>query len=205
MAGATRINFPGLVEPAGLVVGFLDRRQRRQYRGLVPAVPRTARTAGRPCRRRVRHRADAAALRRLCVRLRLPLVPAARGCAADLPVRPLAVERRGRPVGRDRGRDLLRGAVGDHPLPARHDDGSGHHLERRMGDRAADPDRGMFLLVCGADHQLSRQCHREFDMGGCLLRHRHRALPVAAGVRRRRFARSSPSRSSGLPAIWCFS
>ena len=34
-------------------------------------------------------------------------------------------------------------------------DGRGHHAERRLGDRAADRDRGMLLLVRGADHQLS--------------------------------------------------
>ena len=160
--------------------------------------------AGQP-RRRVRHRADAVALRGLCVRLRLPLVPAARGCAADLPVRHLAVERRRRPVGRDRRRDLLRRAVGDHPPPARHDDGRGHHLERRVGDRAADPDRGMLLLVCGADHPLSRQRHRKFDLGGCLLRRSASGFAGCCRSSTGRFARSSSSPSSGSPAIWRFS
>ena len=144
-----------------------------------------------------------AALRGLCVRLRLQVVPAARGCAADLPVRHLAVERRRRPVGGNRGRGLLRGAVGDHPAPARHHDGSGHHRERRVGDRAADPDRGMLLMVCGADHQLSGQRHREFDLGRCLLHRRDRALPAAAGIRWRgpRRPRRRDRRDCGLSGV----
>jgi hypothetical protein len=43
-------------------------------------------------------------------------------------VRRPAVERCRRPAGSNHGRELLRGAAG-------HDDGSGHHLERRVGDR----------------------------------------------------------------------
>ena len=132
-------------------------------------------------------------------------LPSARGCPADLPVRHLAVERCRRTVGGNHRRDLLRGAVGDYSAPTGHDDGSRHHLERRVGDRAADPDRGMLLMVCGADHQLFGQRHRKFDMGRCVLRGRDRPLPAAAGVSMVRFARSLSSRSSGLPAIWRFS
>src|SRR5215475_6599532 len=75
------------VESPGVVVGDADAGQPRQYRAVVPALPRTARAAGR------QHGADAAALRDLRVRLRLPLGAAARRCAAHLSVRHLAVER----------------------------------------------------------------------------------------------------------------
>ena len=44
------------------------------------------------------------------------------------PVRDPAVEHGGRPVGGDRGRDLLRRAVGDDPVPAGHDDEIGPSL-----------------------------------------------------------------------------
>ena len=163
------------------------------------------RTADRQSRQHVRHPAHAAALRGLCFWLRVQIVPAARGCSADLPVRHLAVERRRRPVGRNRGRDRLRGAVGDHPAPAGHDDGSGHHLERRVGDRAVDPHRGMLLMACGADHQLSGQRHREFDLGRCLLHRRRLAFAGCCRSSMVRFAWSSSSRSSALQAIWRFS
>ena len=161
-----------------------------------------SRTAGRQLRRRVRHRAHAPPLCGLCFRLRIQVVPAARGCSADLLVRHLAVERHRRTVGGNRRRDLLRGAVGHYPAPTGHDDGSGHHLERRVGDRAADPHRGMLLMVRRADHQLFGQRHRKFDMGRRLLRGRDWPLPVAAGVSTVRFAWPSPSRSSGLQAIY---
>ena len=45
---------------------------------------------------------------------------------------------------------------------------SGHHLERRRGDRAADRRGAVLLVVRGVDDQLSGQCHRKFDMGGRL-------------------------------------
>src|SRR5487761_2244503 len=61
--------------------------------------------------------------------------------------------------GSTRGRDLFCGAVGDHPSPTRRDDGIGHHPERRVADRAVDPDRGMLLVVCSAAHPLSGQRH----------------------------------------------
>src|ERR1700675_5008766 len=47
MAGA--VDFPGLVESSGLVVGCVDPGQRREYRDLVLAVP-SAPTAGRQFR-----------------------------------------------------------------------------------------------------------------------------------------------------------
>src|SRR5882724_1392888 len=141
MAGAGK--FPGLVKSSGLVVGSVDRGQRRKYRGLVLAVPPVPRTADWRSRQHVRHRAHAPPLCGLCVWLRIQVVASARRCSADLLVRHLAVERCRRPVGSNRGRDLLRGAVGDYPASAGHDDGSGHHLERCLGDRAADPDRGV--------------------------------------------------------------
>src|SRR5450631_2778886 len=182
MAGA--VKFPGLVKSAGLVVGSVDPGQRRKYRGLVLAVPPAPRTADWRSRRHVRHRAHARALCGLCFWLRIQVVPSARGCSTDLLVRHLAVERCRRPVGSNRGRGLLRGAMGDYPAPTGHDDGSRHHLERRVGDRAADPHRGMLLMACGADHPLLGQRHRKFDMGCCLLRRWDWPWPVAAGVRR---------------------
>ena len=103
MAGA--VKFPGLVKSPGLVVGSADAGQRRKYRGLVRAVPPAPGTAGRQSRQCVRHRAHAPPLRGLCFWLRIQLVPSARGCSADLPVRHVAVERCRRPVGRNRGRD----------------------------------------------------------------------------------------------------
>src|SRR3984893_15827259 len=120
MAGA--VKFPGLVKATGLVVGSVDHGQRRKYRGLVRAVPRAPRTADRQSRQHVRHPAHAPALCGLCFWLRVQIVPSARGCSTDLSVRHVAVERCRRAVGRDRGRDLLRGAVGDYPAPAGHDD-----------------------------------------------------------------------------------
>src|SRR6202048_3198528 len=181
MAGA--VKFPGLVKSPGLVVGSVDPGQRRKYRGLVLAVPPAPRTADWQSRLHVRHRAHAPPLCGLCFWLRIQVVPSARGCSADLLVRHMAVERCRRPVGGNRGRDLLRGAVGDYPAPAGHNDGSGHHLERRVGDRALDPDRGVLLMVRGADHQLFGQRHRKFDMGRCFLHSRDWPLPVATGVR----------------------
>src|SRR5882672_2302622 len=150
MAGA--VKFPGVVKSAGLVVGSVDPGQRRKYRGLVLSLPPAPPTADRQSRQHVRHRAHAPALRGLCFWLRIQVVPSARGCSADMLVRHVAVERCRRPDGGNRGRDLLRGAMGDYPAPAGYDDGSGHHLERRLGDRAVDPHRGMLLMVCGADH-----------------------------------------------------
>src|ERR1700743_1614429 len=99
--GAFLIEVLGLVKSSGLVVESADAGQRRQYRGLVLAVPRSPPAARH--RQRARHRADAAAWRGLCVRLRLPLDPAARRCAADLSVRHLAVERCGRTLRGHRG------------------------------------------------------------------------------------------------------
>src|SRR4051812_13830847 len=84
MAGAVR--FPGLVESRVLVVGPADAGEQHQYRRLVRAVSRASNSSDRRCRRRIRHRDDAAVLRDLRVRLRFPIVSAARGCAADLPV-----------------------------------------------------------------------------------------------------------------------
>src|SRR3984893_7757628 len=149
-----RVKFLGLVKSAGLVVGHVDPGQRRKYRGLVRAVPPISRTAGRQSRQHLRHRAHAPAQRGLSLWLRIQIVPSARGCSADLPVRHLAVERYRRPFGCYRGRNLLRGAVGDYPAPAGQDDGIGHHPERRLGDRAVDPDCRMLLVVCGVDHPL---------------------------------------------------
>src|SRR4051812_113178 len=96
---ACTTGLPGLDESGGPVVGYADLGQRRQYRGLASAVPAPAWAAGRNAGQRLRRRTDAAALRGVCVRLRLPLGPAARGRAADLPVRYLAVERVRRPFG----------------------------------------------------------------------------------------------------------
>ena len=173
----------GLVESAGVVVGNVDAGQPRQHRGLVRALSRTSRTARR--KQRFRHLPDAAALRRLRVRLRLSLGAAARRCAADLPVRHLSVERGGRPLGRDGGRAVLCRAVGGDPVSARQHDRIRHGACRGVDDPAADRHRGMLFLVRGIDHQLSRQRHREFDLGSRLLHRGHRPVAIAAGVRRR--------------------
>src|SRR5215468_4828405 len=117
-----------------------------------------------------------------CLWLRVQIVLSARGCSAHLPVRHLAVERHDRTLGSDRGRGLLRGAVGDCPPSAGHHVGSGHHLERRVGDRAVDPDRGMLLMACGADQEVLCQRNRKFDMGVGFLHRRGWPLPLAAGV-----------------------
>ena len=131
---------------------------------------------------RVRHRADAVSLCGLRFRLRIQVVPAARGRAADLPVRHVAVSVM---VGRSVAtvaEVCLRGAVGDDAAPARHDDGSGHHPDRRVGDRAAGPDRGMLLLACGADQELPRATPSKIRSGPSPSSRRDRPLPVAAGV-----------------------
>src|ERR1700730_3777223 len=180
MAGA--VKFPGLVESLGLVVGSVDPGERRKYRGLVLAVLPAPGTADWQSRQHVQHRAHAPPLCGIRFWLRIQVVPSARGCSADLLVRHPAVERCRRTVGSNRGGDLLRGAVDDYPAPTGRDDGSGHHLERRVGDRAVDPHRGMLLMVWGADHQLFGQRHRKFDMGCCLLRSWDWPLPVATGV-----------------------
>src|SRR3984885_14091145 len=91
MAGA--VNFPGLVESPGVVVESADAGQRPEHRGLVRAVPPAPRTADGRSRRDAGHRVHASALCGLCVRLRLQVVASARGCAADLLVRHLAVQR----------------------------------------------------------------------------------------------------------------
>ena len=160
--------------------------------------------AGRRCRQRVRHRDHAAVLCGLCFRLRLQVVSAARGRSADLPVRHLVVERSGRTVGGDRGRDRLCGAMGYSPAPARHDDRGGNDRECRVGDRPADPDRGMPVMVCGADQELSRQRHRKFAVGGCLLHRRRRSLPPAAGIPWRGSRGAGHQPSQALPASWRF-
>jgi len=152
MAGAVKVL--GLVKSARVVVVSVDAGERHQYRGLVLALPLPAETADRGSRQHGGQRGDAPSLRGIRLWLCIQIVPSARGCSADLPVRHLAVERHNRTVGGDRGRGLLRGAVGDCPRSAGHDDGSGHNLERRVGDCAVDPDRGMLLMVCGADQEI---------------------------------------------------
>ena len=71
--------------------------------------------------------------------------------------------------------------------------GSGcHRLERRVGDRTADPRRGMLFMACGAHHQLSRQRHRKFDLGRCLPRRRDWLFADCYRSSMVRFAWSSP-------------
>src|SRR5438128_11313600 len=53
---ALAAKFPGLVKSPGLVVGPVDRGQRRQYRGLVGAVPLAPRATGWRSRQPVRPR-----------------------------------------------------------------------------------------------------------------------------------------------------
>src|SRR6266550_3789051 len=89
MAGAVTVL--GLVKSARVVVVSVDAREHHQYRGLVLAVPLPAETADRQSRQYVRHRADALSLRGIRLRLRVQIVPSARGCSADLPVRYLAL------------------------------------------------------------------------------------------------------------------
>src|SRR6185295_9309561 len=87
MAGAVKVS--GLVKSRILVVGTADTGERRQYCRLVRAVSRASAPAGRRGREHVRHRDHAAVLCGLCLWLRLPVIPAARRCSADLPVRHL--------------------------------------------------------------------------------------------------------------------
>ena len=202
MAGAVR--FPGLDESRVLVVGPADAGERRQYRRLVRAVSRASAPAGWRCRQHGRHRAHAAVLRGLCFRLRLQVISAARRRSADLPVRHLVVERSGRPDGGDRGRDRFCGAMGDSPAPARHHDRGGNDRECRVGDRPPDPDRGMPVMVCGADQELSRQRHRKFAVGGCLLHHRRRSLPPAARIPWCGSRAAGHQPSQALRAFWRF-
>ena len=160
-----RSRFPGLVKSPRVVVVAANARERHKYRGVVLALRLPSGTADR----RSRQPSDVELMLLLCcglrVRLRIQIVPSARGCSAHLPVRHLAVERNGRPVGRDRGRDLLCGPVGDYAAPTGHDDESGHHLERRVDDRAIDTHRGMLLMACGADQEVPGQRHRKFAYG----------------------------------------
>src|SRR3984893_8961648 len=75
MAGAVKV--PGLVKSPGLVVGSVDPGQRREYRGLVLALPPAPRTADRQSRQHVRHRDNAPPLCGLCFWLCIQVVPSA--------------------------------------------------------------------------------------------------------------------------------
>src|SRR6516165_11949428 len=125
MAGAFKV--PGLVKSLGLVVEPVSAGERRKYRSLVLAVPLSSGAADWQPRQQLGPRAYAIFLRGLCLRLRIQVVPSACGCSADLLVRHVAFERNGRPLGSNRGRGLLRGAVGHYSAPTGYDDGSGHH------------------------------------------------------------------------------
>ena len=186
--------FLTLVSGANIAVWFLLYRQLHEQ------------PAGSGARQHVlRHRAHAAAQRGLCFRLRLQVVPATRGRSADLPVRHLAVERRRRPLGGNRGRNRLRGAVGDHPAPVGHDDGRRDRLDRRLGDRAVDPDRGMLLMVCGADHPLSVQRASKIRYGPLPSSSSGSAFAGCCRSSMVWFAWPSPSRLSGSSVTWRFS
>src|SRR5262249_25934507 len=102
----------GVVEPGCVVVGLPAAGQQREYRAVVPSPP-SAPTARMSCSARdLPRRADGRAVRRLCVRLCLPVGAAAGRCPADRPVRHVALERRGRPFGRDLRGTLLRDPMG---------------------------------------------------------------------------------------------
>ena len=113
----------------------------------------------------------------------------------------------GRTVGGDRGRDRFCGAVGDPPAPARYTDRGGNDRECRVGDRAADRDRGMPVVVCGADQALSRQnqasnfCYGDFGLLRCRCRP---AFAACFWNFMARFAWCWPSPSQALPAFWRF-
>ena len=164
----------------GLVVGFPDRGQRREYRDLGAAVP--AAPQSRPA-----ISAAPPASRSCCSSLR-PMrlaAPSARSFRARTSsgsaCSTMAFERCRRPLGRDGGRGLLRGAVGDHPASARHDDG-----------RGAPPLNVAWVIVpliyiaeCFSWYAvLTRhypaQRHRELAMGRRLLHCRRWPLLVAA-------------------------
>src|SRR6185437_10417579 len=99
-AGAVR--FAGLVKSARLVVESADAGERSKHRRLVLGVSLPTRSAdGHP--QRVERRTHAAFLRGVCFWLRIQVDAAAGGCSEDLPVRHVAVERNGRPIGSNRG------------------------------------------------------------------------------------------------------
>ena len=95
-----------------------------------------------------------AALGGLCLWLRLQVGAPPRRRSANLLVRHLAIKRLRWPVRGNRGRDLLRGAVGDHPGQTGRNGGGGYHRQHRVGDRAVDPHCGVLLMVCGGDDQF---------------------------------------------------
>ena len=126
MAGA--VSFPGLVKSPSLVVVSVTPGERREYRSLV-LLQLSSGTAGAWWH--VRGRPYALSLCGICFWLRVSVGTPARGYSANLLVRYVVVERNGGPVGSNRGRDLLRGAVGDYSAPIRYDDRSGHYFALR--------------------------------------------------------------------------
>src|SRR5262245_12650920 len=152
MAGGVEVS--GLVKPGCTVVVFPRARERDEYRGLFLTVPLPAKAADRRLRYD-RHRTDASSVWGLCVRLRIQIVLAARGCSANLPVRYLAVERHSRTISSDRGRCPLRCAVGDLATAPRHHDGSTDRCGRRVADCAAHRSRGVVLMARGTNQELS--------------------------------------------------
>ena len=183
-AMAVAVEFPGLVESPGLVVGMLTAGQRRQHRGLV----RVYRELTRQPAGSLGSASGIGLMLLLCAayvfgcafRSLLPRADVQRICLFDTWLSSVVVGRSVATV----AEICFVGAVGDHPAPARHHDRSRNHPERRVGDRAVDRHRGMLFLACGADHPLSAQRHREFALGRGLLHHRDRSLPAAAGIRR---------------------
>src|SRR5262249_2460716 len=107
------------------------------------------------------HRGYAHSFCGICLWLRIPLDPPACRCSANLFVRYVALERNAWPIGSNRGRDMLRDAMGNYSPPTRHDDRSQHDLERCVGDRTLHNYRRMLLMAWRADQKLSEQRYRK--------------------------------------------
>ena len=198
MAGA--VGFPGLVEPRGLVVGSVDAGQRRQYRGLVRAVSLLLeQPAGG-----LASQSGIELMLLLCAayvfgcafRSFLPRADVQRICLFDTWLSSVIVGRTVATVAEVCF--AAQWAIILHQLGTMTGADTYQH---RVGDRAADRDRRMLFMACGADHQLSVQRHREFDLGRRLLPDRHRAFAGCCRSSTARFAWSSPSRSSGSCAF----
>ena len=203
MPGA--VKFPGLVKSRGLVVGSVDPGQRRQYRGLVLAVPQAARTAGRQSG----STSGIELMLLLCAayvfgcafRSFLPRADVQRICLFDTWLSSVVVGRSVATVA-----EICFAAQWAIVL---------HQLGTMTGaDTTLNAAWVIVPLILIAEcfswyavltTNYLRQRHRKFDMGRRLLHRRRSAFAGCCRSSMVRFAWSSSSRSSGLPPIWRFS